>query len=61
MSRSVALRLGPKADSEVIAELNAGEVFEALELAGLNAWGVAATPGLVGYIEANALGEAPDA
>lgn len=61
LARAVALRVGPKSDSDVVAQLGAGETFEVLELAGINAWGVAATPGLVGYIEANALGEAPGA
>lgn len=42
-----------------IAELDAGEVFEVLELAGRHAWGVAATRGLVGYIDGAALGSAP--
>jgi hypothetical protein len=46
LARAVALRAGP---------------FEVLELAGINAWGVAATPRLVGYIDADALGEAPGA
>lgn len=61
VARAVELRAGPTSESEVLAELSAGETFEVLELAGINAWGVAAAPGLVGYIEANALGEAPGA
>lgn len=61
LARAVALRAGPKTDSDVVAELAAGETFEVLELAGINAWGVAATPRLVGYIDADALGEAPGA
>jgi hypothetical protein len=55
LSRSVALREGPKAESPVMVELQAGESFEVLEFAGSNAWGVAPGAGLVGYIDATAL------
>ena len=53
----VALRETKKADSEVIAQLDSGSIFEVLELSGGNAWGVDAASGLVGYIDASALGE----
>jgi hypothetical protein len=56
---AVALRAAPAADSEVLAELNAGDSFEVLELAGINAWGVAPAAGLVGYILASALAALP--
>lgn len=52
---SVALRAGPGRDTEVLATLSAGDVFEILELAGTNAWGVAPGFALVGYIEAASL------
>jgi hypothetical protein len=42
----------------VLAQLSPGDTFEVLELAGGNAWGVARGPGLVGYIDAGALGDA---
>lgn len=49
------LRLSAAIDSEVLATLAAGDVFEVLELAGNHAWGVAPGSGLVGYIAASAL------
>jgi hypothetical protein len=55
LARPIALRAGPDADSEVLAQLQAGDRFEVLELAGANAWGVAAAASLVGYIDASAL------
>ena len=54
----VALRAAPAADSEVLAQLESGDVFEVLELSGSNAWGVAVGKKLVGYVDAAALGEA---
>lgn len=51
------LRAAPAVDSEVLARLKAGDVFEVLELAGNRAWGVAPGAHLVGYIDAEALGE----
>ena len=58
LARPIALRAAPARDSEVLAELKAGECFEVLELAGTTAWGVAPGAGLVGYIDADALGAA---
>ena len=52
---AAALRAGPSRDAEVLATLRPGEMFEVLELAGINAWGVAPGIGLVGYIEATSL------
>jgi hypothetical protein len=57
LSRDVALRAAAPADAEVLTQLNAGDAFEVLELAGTHAWGVAPAAGLVGYIDAQALGE----
>ena len=51
------LRISAAADSEVLANLAAGDVFEVLELAGNHAWGVAPGAGLVGYIPASALAD----
>lgn len=55
LGTAIMLRTAPAADSETLTELSAGEVFEVLELAGNNAWGVAPAKGLVGYIDAAAL------
>jgi hypothetical protein len=42
-------------DSTVLAKLRPGEIFEVLDLAGGNAWGIAVAHNLVGYIDAAAL------
>ncbi|WP_316251073.1 SH3 domain-containing protein [Sphingomonas sp. JC676] len=57
LSAAISLRAASAADSEILAQLPQGDVFEVLELAGGNAWGVARGPGLVGYIDAGALGD----
>lgn len=51
------LRASPKGDEPALATLRKGDVFEVLEVAGGHAWGVAPGPGLVGYVDASALGE----
>ncbi|WP_366926576.1 SH3 domain-containing protein [Sphingomonas sp. LM7] len=51
------LRSGSAADSDVMAQLAAGDVFEVLEFAGNHAWGVAPGVGLVGYIPAVTLAD----
>jgi hypothetical protein len=51
------LRSEAPVDSEVLANLNAGDPFEVLELAGNHAWGVAPALGVVGYIPAAALAD----
>jgi hypothetical protein len=58
VSTAVTLRAASAGDSETLAQLSPGDTFEVLELAGGNAWGVARGPGLVGYIDAGALGDA---
>ncbi len=58
LATAIALRAAPARDSDVIAQLPAGSVFEVLELAGTNAWGVAQAAALVGYIDATALDSA---
>ena len=42
----------PRPDAEILAMLATGEMFEVLELAGGNAWGIARGVGLVGYVDA---------
>lgn len=51
----VALREGPEANSSVMAILQPDVIFEVLELAGDNAWGIALEHGLVGYVNADSL------
>jgi len=55
IASAVALRAAPQHDSEVLAELQPGDIFEVLEFAGTNGWGVAPGLGLVGYIDADAI------
>ncbi len=55
LATAAELRVSAAADSEVLTNLNAGDVFEVLELAGDHAWGVAPSAGVVGYIPAAAL------
>ena len=55
--QDIALRAAPAADSEILVPLKAGDSFEVLEFAGGNAWGTAPGAGLVGYLDATALGE----
>ncbi|MEI9926752.1 MAG: SH3 domain-containing protein [Sphingomonas sp.] len=57
IAAAVTLRSAAAPQSDVRAKLAAGDLFEVLELAGTNAWGVAPGRGLVGYIDATALGE----
>lgn len=52
-----ALRAARVRDSEVIATLHSGDIFEVLELSGGVAWGVAPGAGLVGYVDAGAIGD----
>nr|WP_029622959.1 hypothetical protein [Sphingomonas elodea] len=51
------LRVTARGDEPALVTLQKGDVFEALEFAGEKAWGVAPGPGLVGYVDASALGE----
>ncbi|WP_231733800.1 MULTISPECIES: SH3 domain-containing protein [unclassified Sphingomonas] len=55
-TQGTPLRFGRDADSEQLAVLNPGEVFEVLELSGGLAWGSAPEHGLVGYVAATDLG-----
>jgi len=56
LTRTVALRAAPEAEAEEMAILPAGTRFEVLERSGGRAWGVASDPGLVGYLDEEALG-----
>jgi hypothetical protein len=56
LGRAAALRSAPDARSEVLVTLAPGDRFEVLEIASNRAWGVAPGPGLVGYLDADALG-----
>lgn len=55
---SAELRSGSAVDTDVLAELAAGDIFEVLEFAGDHAWGVAPGLGLVGYLPAATLADA---
>lgn len=57
LGAATPLRSAPARDSEVLAQLAEGDLFEVLELATDTAWGVAPNQGLVGYIDAAALRE----
>lgn len=54
--RNVTLREGRQVDSAEMVALSAGEMFDLLDVTGGVAWGVASAHGLVGYLEASALG-----
>ena len=45
--------------SEIMASMQPGDLFEVLELAGANAWGVAPAHNLVGYVDRDALDRCP--
>jgi hypothetical protein len=55
LNRAAPLRLAREPDSEVVAALQPGDVFEILEIAGVSGWGIAVGPGLVGYLDRDAL------
>ena len=57
LATDAALRAAKARDSEVVAQLKSGDVFELLELSGGSAWGVAPRVGLVGYIDAAAVSD----
>lgn len=47
-------------NAEMLAELPAGTIFEALDFAGKSAWGIAVALGLVGYVDRHAIAPAQD-
>ena len=53
--KPVELRATASLDSDVLARLASNEPFEVLEFAGVHAWGISPSAGLVGYIPAEAL------
>ena len=55
-TKATALRFARDVDSEQLAVLNPGDVFEVLELSGGLAWGSAPAQQLVGYVAAADLG-----
>jgi hypothetical protein len=57
LASDAELRAARLRDSEVVAQLHSGDVFEVLELSGGSAWGVAPGAGLVGYIDATAVSD----
>jgi hypothetical protein len=54
---ATALRAASASTSDVLAQLEPGDVFEVLEFAGTTAWGTAPGPKLVGYLDAQALAD----
>jgi hypothetical protein len=58
LTRPTALLSGREPDAASLAELELGAAFEVIEFAGGLAWGVAPGRGLVGYLDADALGPA---
>lgn len=48
----------PDADAAILAALRPGEIFEVLDIAGGNAWGIAVAHNLVGYVDEAALDSA---
>lgn len=52
------LRQAGHADAEVLAPLDAGTIFNVLDIAGAWAWGQVGEDGLVGYVALDQLGDA---
>ena len=59
--RDTALRDSPAAVGPTIAALKAGDAFDLLDTTGRFSWGIATRQGLVGYIEAEAIGPEAEA
>lgn len=55
VTAAVPLRAAKDADSETLAELAPGDLFEVLELSAGTAWGRSPAKGLVGYVDAGHL------
>ncbi|MEO9132402.1 MAG: SH3 domain-containing protein [Sphingomonas sp.] len=53
-----SLLASPEAGAAILATLRPGEIFEVLDIAGGNAWGIALAHNLVGYVDAAALDSA---
>jgi len=54
---AAALRAAAAPTSNVLAQLEPGDLFEVLEFAGTTAWGTAPGSKLVGYVDAQALAD----
>ncbi len=54
--RDTVLRESPAPDAPTIAALKAGDAFDLLDTTGDYSWGIATRHGLVGYVEAEAIG-----
>jgi hypothetical protein len=55
IAQDAALRRTGRDDGEVLAEIEAGAVFNVLDIAGALAWGQVGEDGLVGYVPIAAL------
>jgi Bacterial dipeptidyl-peptidase Sh3 domain len=56
----VPLRAGPEEEAPVIAQLDAGDSFDALDFSRGRVWGRSARHELVGYVRQDALAQADD-
>lgn len=61
LAADAPLRAGRGDGAETLAELRRGDPFDLLDVTGGLAWGIAVDAGLVGYLDAGALGAAPAA
>ena len=58
--RGAVLRESPAADAARLADLQPGDPFDLLDLMSGLAWGIATRQGLVGYVDAEAIGPGPE-
>ena len=58
LTNAAILRAERRESSEKIAHLDAGADFDLLDVTGTAGWGIAVADGLVGYVDAAALGPA---
>ena len=58
IATEVPLLASSEGDAALLATLRPGEIFEVLDIAGGNAWGIATTHNLVGYVDEAALDSA---
>jgi hypothetical protein len=59
--RDTTLHASPAPDAAAVSELKAGDAFDLLDTTGGFCWGVATRHGLVGYVEADAIGPEAEA
>lgn len=55
IAAETSLLASPEGDAAILATLRSGEIFEVLDIAGGNAWGIAIAHNLVGYVDEAAL------